>query len=463
MEEKRPAYLERIPQEDWEKTPGSVRKLVMEMAVGIEQLEKQLAEVQTVQQQLVEKINRTSKNSSSPPSKDPPGLAKKQRKQKSSKKRGGQPGHDGHSRNLYAIEECSDIIDHHPTRCACCGENLKGEDAFPYRHQIVEIPPITPIVIEHRLHQLTCGRCGTSTRATLPIEINPSGYGASVVAMIALLSGVYRHSQRMVQSAMQDLFHISMSLGTVNTLRQEASNAVSSCVDEAKQYVQHSSVVGADETSFNQGNIDGCNPKQRQAWLWVAVTPLVTFFEIALTRCTQAAQNLLGEKFGGILTSDRHGAYNWVNLERRQLCWAHLRREFIKISERPGVSKELGTALVKHQEKLFELWHRVRDGTLTRCDFVELVEDIRSRIKAVLQEAADYEITAKEKTPLAKTVRTCRQLLKVEPAMWLFVTTLGVEPTNNAYPFAQFVLRCYGDVPVLVLKLRLVVFLLLGC
>jgi transposase len=161
-------------------------------------------------------------------------------------------------------------------------------------------------------------------------------------------------------------------------------------------------------------------------------TVVVTFFEIALTRGTQAAQNLLGENFGGILNSDRHGAYNWVDLERRQLCWAHLRREFIKISERPGVSKQLGIALVKHQEKLFELWHRVRDGTLARCTFCELVQDIRRDLKATLQEAADYEIATREKTPLAKTVRTCRQLLKVEPAMWLFVTTVDVEPTNNA-------------------------------
>ena len=155
-----------------------------------------------------------------------------------------------------------------------------------------------------------------------------------------------------------------------------------------------------------------------QAWLWVAVTPLVTFFQIALTRCTQAAQNLLGENFTGILTSDRYAAYNWLNLERRQLCWAHLKREFTKISERTGADKELGTALVKQQEKLFELWHRVRDGTLARSDFIELVKDIRSSIKALLLEAADYEITSREKTPLAKTVRTCRQLLKVEPAMW---------------------------------------------
>ena len=374
MEQESPSYLEQVSQEDWEKTPASVKKLVESMASGMEKLELQVAELLEVQQHLSEKVNRTSKNSSSPPSSDPPGFEQKSTKKKSGKKRGGQPGHSGKSRDLYPIEKCSSSYDHHPITCACCGESLSGEDPNPYRHQIVEIPPIEPIVVEHRLHQLTCCKCGTQTRAKLPADVNPSGYGVRVVAVVALLSGLYRNSQRMVQSALAELFDISISLGTVNKLRLEASNAVANCVDEAKLYVQHSSVVGADETSFNQGNIDGCNPKQRQAWLWVAVTPLVTFFEISLTRCTQAAQNLLGENFAGILNSDRHGAYNWVGLERRQLCWAHLRREFIKISERPGVSKELGTALVKQQEKLFEFWHRVRDGTLARCDFIELAE-----------------------------------------------------------------------------------------
>ncbi len=268
----------------------------------------------------------------------------------------GQPGHEGKSRDLYPVERCSESYDHHPPTCACCGESLSGEDARPYRHQIVEIPPIEPIVIEHRLHQLTCSKCGTQTRATLPDDINPSGYGVRVVATVALLSAVYRNSQRMVQSALAELFDIHMSLGTVNKLRLEASNAIAGCVDEAKQYIQQSSVVGADETSFKQGNIDGRNSSENQAWLWVAVTPLVTFFQIALSRCTQAAKNLLGEDFTGILNSDRYAAYNWLDIGRRQLCWAHLKREFTKISERTGVSKELGTALVKQQEKLFELW-----------------------------------------------------------------------------------------------------------
>ena len=94
-------------------------------------------------------------------------------------------------------------------------------------------------------------------------------------------------------------------------------------------------------------------------------------------------------------------------------------RDFIKISERPGISAQLGASLVKQQEKLFDLWHRVRDGTLTRNEFQLFALGIRQQIKALLQEAADYSIGTREKTPLAKTVRTCRQLLKVEPALWL--------------------------------------------
>jgi transposase len=277
MEEKRANHLERIPREDWGKTPTSVKRLVEEMAQQIEQQDKKLTEVLIVQEHLLEKINRTSENSSSPPSSDLPGFGKKPVKQKSGKKRGGQPGHKGNSRDLYPIEECSEVIEHHPEECANCRATLTGVDTNPYRHQIVEIPPISPIVIEHRLHQLTCTECGATTRATLPEAVNPSGYGVRVVALVALLSGVYRNSQRMVQSAMLEVFGISISLGTVNRLRLEASKAVATCVDEAKLYIQNANIVGADETSFNQGNIDGSNPQQRKAWLWVAVTP-ATFF-----------------------------------------------------------------------------------------------------------------------------------------------------------------------------------------
>lgn len=269
-----------IPNSDWEKTPASVKELVEKLGQRINQSEKELADKEAQNQELLEKINTTSNNSSSPPSADPPSAEKPRKKKKSGKKRGGQPGHQGHSRFLYEASECEEVFNHHPETCSCCGEKLSGEDAFPYRHQIVEIPPIQPIVIEHRLHQLVCDNCGALTRATLPLDVSPTGYGMRVVALVAVLSGVYRHSQRM-----SEVFGIPMSLGTVNKLRLEVSSALENVVESAKTYVQNSRVVGADETRFIQGNVDGCNQKNTQAWLWVMVTPLVAFFEITLSRC----------------------------------------------------------------------------------------------------------------------------------------------------------------------------------
>lgn len=428
-----------IPNSDWEQAPLSVKQWVESREQRIQELEQQqaaqqqqISELQTQIQLLQEKQNRTSSNSSTPSSLDPPQAQKRRPKKSSGKQRGGQPGHEGHSRPLYPIQQCESVIDHYPEQCPCCGSHLHGEDVNPYRHQVVEIPPVAPIVIEHRLHQRVCEQCGTATRAQLPQGECQTGYGPRVVATTALLSGLYRHSQRMVQSAMQDLFGVWMSLGTVNRLRQEASVAVATAVAKAQEYVQQQPVVGADETGFAQGNTDKGNPDGRSAWLWVAVTPLVTYFQVMLSRSQEAAQTLLGRTFDGILISDRYSSYNWVELTQRQLCWAHLRRDLIKISERPGVSQQLGEALVKQQEKLFELWHRVRDGTLGRTEFMVVASQIRVSIQALLLEGASYEIGSKEKTPLAQTVRTCRQLLKVEPAMWLFVTTVGVEPTNNA-------------------------------
>lgn len=439
MEEQHPRYGQEISEEDWERTPTSVKHLVGELLKRVEQLERQLGELQEQNQLLreqnqllQERVKRSSANSSQPPSQDPPQVGKLSRKAKSGRKRGGQPGHRGHERHLYPLEACQSITDHYPHVCRCCGASLRGEDPSPYRHQVVEIPPLNPQVEEHRLHQLRCQHCGAKSRAALPQTVAASGYGARVVAHVGLLSGMYRHSERMVQSALQDLFGVVMSLGTVNRLRQEASAAVASAVEEAHQYVQQQPVVGADETSFTQANADGHNPQQQRAWLWVVVTPLVTFFQVLLSRSQQAAQIVLGHDFSGILTSDRHSSYNWVELSQRQLCWAHLKRDFTQIAERTGVSGELGAALLKQQEQLFELWYRVRDGTLTRHEFITAVELIRQRVKALLTEGASYEIGAREKTPLAKTVRTCQQLLKVEPAMWLFVSIEGVEPTNNA-------------------------------
>ena len=218
--------------------------------------------------------------------------------------------------------------------------------------------------------------------------------------------------------------------------------AVAKPVDEAQQYVQQQPVVGADVTSWAQGNADGANAGGSKAWLWVAVTPLVTFFQVMLSRSTEAAQTLLGAAFQGILTSDRHGGYNWVDrraaaTQKNALLCENLSKSRFKCAQASRRSWERlctqATAAVipvvvrQPPQGGFPAvgdcepgGHRVRDGTLARSVILlSRLTRFEYRLKLCCTLAADYEIGSQEKTPLAKTVRTCRQLLKVEPAMWL--------------------------------------------
>ncbi|MFN9673618.1 MAG: DUF6444 domain-containing protein, partial [Microcystis sp.] len=198
------------------------------------QLEQHLKELQDSKEELSEKVNRNSENSHSPPAADAPNVEKTKKKKPTGKKRGGQPGHPGHSRPLYAVEECTRVTDHYPQACTCCGEKLTGVDPKPYRHQVVKLPPIQLQIEEHRLHQLTCTHCGEKNRAGLPKDVERSGYGERVVAIVSVLSGMYRHSHRMVVCAMSDLFGVRMSLGTVNRLRKQGSESLSALCSRSR-------------------------------------------------------------------------------------------------------------------------------------------------------------------------------------------------------------------------------------
>ncbi len=111
-------------------------------------------------------------------------------------------------------------------------------DPTPYRHQIVELSPIVPIVIEHRLHTIACEHCGETTRSVLPAAIHPGGYGERLSAVVALLSGAYRQSHQQVRTCLAGLFGIEISAGSINRLRREISEALAQPVADAHTYAQ---------------------------------------------------------------------------------------------------------------------------------------------------------------------------------------------------------------------------------
>lgn len=421
----------KIPPEDWALTPLSVQQVLLQVLDRVAALEEELSSLRSENERLREQTRRSSRNSSQPPSSDTPDKPPRQPRQSSGKKRGAQPGHEGHPRKLYPPEKCQSVSEHRPTKCRDCGTALSGADPNPLRHQVVELPEAPPLVDEHRLHQLICPACGAATRAGLPEDVPVCGYGPRLAAAVAALAGKYRQSDRQTQELLADFFQVEVSLGTVNNLRQEVSAALAEPVAEATTFAQKQTAANADETGWRQGNSDGQNPTRRKAWLWVLVTTWVTVFQVHLSRGQASAKELLGE-FAGYLITDRWTGYGWWPLERRQLCWAHLIREFQKFKDRGGESQGIGAGLLAQAHHLFELWHRVRDGTLTRQEFAAAVVEIRAAVGKCLAEGAAYKPARGDHSARARTARTCQEMLKVEPAFWLFARVEGIEPTNNA-------------------------------
>lgn len=399
-----------FPPELWEQTPVAVQAY-------IRTLEARVAELEATVQRLLERLQQDSQNSSRPPSSDPPqALGKRARRGPSGRKRGGQPGHPGQSRALPPLEEVDIVVPVKPAQCARCQHSLQGDDPQPHRHQVTEVPPVTPVVTEYQMHQLVCPTCGASTRAPLPVGVPPGGFGPRVQAIVALCTSAYRLSKRTTQEVMADLFGLSMSLGTIPHLEQATVQAVATPVAEAQAYVRAQPRAHLDETGWREG--------RTRAWLWVMVTTWVTVFAVRLSRGAKVAQELLGERFWGILVTDRWSAYTWYPTRWRQVCWAHLLRDFEAMIERGGRSQVIGEALREQARQMFHAWHRVRDGTLTHAQFRVLMRPIRRAVARGLK--------AGQSCGVAKTEGVCREVLKVYDALWTFVRVEGVEPTNNA-------------------------------
>lgn len=374
----------------------------------IQQLVARIAELE-------ERLRQNSQNSSRPPSADAPARDRPAKQPPSGRRPGGQPGHESHHRPLVPEALVDTIVPVKPRRCHRCAAPLSGVDATPQRHQVTEVPAVRPHVTEYQVHTLACARCGATTAATLPPGVPRGAFGPRLAATVAVCTGVYHLSRRTTVGVMADLFGVDLAVGSVSACEQAVSAAVAAPVAEAHRYVQAQEVVHVDETGWRQG--------RQRAWLWVMVSALVTVFMIHSRRGTQAARALLGAS-AALLVTDRWSAYKHWPREHRQLCWAHLLREFTAFTERGGAAARLGQALLQDAATMFAGWHRVRDGTLSRRRFWRQMRPLRRRVEGRLRRGTT--------TTDGKTAATCRDLLQLAPALWTFIDLPGVEPTNNA-------------------------------
>lgn len=332
---------------DWAGTPQAVRILVIALQHQIGMLSEQVGALSERVMVLEERGRQSSRNTSKPPSSDPPSLSPWPGRTPSGRARGGQPGHVGHGRPLVPEEQVDEVVESKPSCCARCGLALVGEDPAPGRHQVQELPRLVPVVREYRRHTLRCGACGTRTVAPWPVGMPTGGFGPRVAATVGYLTGRCGASHRETQEILGTLCHLEVGLGGIAALQRQVSAAVAVPVAEAHASVQVQRVANVDETGWRE--------QTRRCWRWVAVTALVSVFLVRPTRGSRGARDLVGDDFAGIVGSDRWSGYTWLATGQRQLCRAHLVRDFEALRERPGAGP-LGTALLDLADRLFVSW-----------------------------------------------------------------------------------------------------------
>jgi len=382
----------------------------------MEQLPQTVAECHTVIAQLIERvklleerIRLDSSNSSKPPSSDGPGRPNRAQRRASVRKRGAQPGHKGHSRAMLDEAEVDRLVDCKPTPVCECGGLVEVGNP-PRRHQVFEVPPMRAQVDEYQLYSGRCAACGKPHSGQLPPGVPKGQLGPRALSLVGVLGTRYHLTQRKIRNLLDQLMGLSFSVGAISQAHGKVACALKTPVAQAVESLRSAKALWMDETHYPREGIGN--------WVWAAVQPLLAVFAIYPSRARYVILDFIGDKCTAAVTSDRYAGYAFIDAERRQICWAHLLRDFNRIGQRPGLPGQIGRRLLGLGLVMF----RKRDkGQLG----AHVLDALQRRIRIALQRGA-------QQSGCSRTANTCANILKLWPALWGFTVNENLVPTNNA-------------------------------
>ncbi|MEX6779355.1 IS66 family transposase [Limnospira fusiformis] len=326
-------------------------------------------------------LHKDSQTSSKPPSTD---LIKRSEKVKPPKesnstgrKPGGQPGHIGKTRKGFGRIDRYELCE--PLFCPVCGGNHFHSSQLSTRNYVVAQLVERPVeIVEYQQVQRICYQCGERVGGELPENIIPGqDLSTHLQGMLAWL-GHYGHlSYAKQQEWLREWGKIEVGVGTLEAISTRVASAVSAPVKELQHWIPHQSHVHADESPWLVNGV--------KEWLWVISGQGYSFFHAGDTRSRAELEQILGQSFAGVLSSDDFSVYNGYQVHAQQKCLAHLRRHFKQVSclKMPH-QKELGSAFIALIDEAFAR-HRQWRETREASAYASWAESFRVRVHRAIE------------------------------------------------------------------------------
>lgn len=362
---------------------------------------------------------KNSANSSKPPSSDivkPSAAARKQRKKR---KRGAQPGHPKHERAAFEPHEIDVFRDHALERCPECGGPLDVLEEPARVLQQVEVVAKPIAITEHRSRVCRCGKCQRDFVAPIPPEVRQAGLvGPQLTALIGYLKGVCHCSFSTIRTFLKDTCGVSISRGQLRKICGKVATSLDSAYRELLNLLPEQERLNVDETGHKENG--------QGLWTWCFRAPLFTLFKIDPSRGSEVLVATLGLEFDGVLGCDYFSAYHkYMRLNENvlvQFCLSHLIRDVRFLAEHPHAKNQAyGKRVLAAIRELFAIIHR-REEYASEEEFRGALED------------QGYEVwtQATFRTPDTKEAQNLANRFHGHGREYLrFITTPGIEPTNN--------------------------------
>lgn len=383
-------------------------------------LESQFEQVQARVAQLEAELAATKKNSgnsSKPPSSD---IIKPKKKTKKGKKNkiGGQKGHAKHERPLFPDDEV-DYIDLRCVECPDCHGPVVASKQPPKVIQQMELvlPSEMISVVGYRSHACWCRKCKQMHFAPVDDAARRAGLmGPRLTALVAYLKGACHCSYSTIRKFIRDVLQVKISRGYLAKLIAKASASLKDAHDALADRLPNESPINTDETGHKNNG--------KAMWTWCFRTSLFTLFKIDESRGSDVLIKTLGVEFNGILGCDYFSAYRKYMKDFGvlvQFCLAHFLRDVRFLVEHPNTKNQAyGKRVLKRLRALF--------GVIHRREFLS-----EASFQTQLQNAGD-ELWAEVvyRVPCTKEARNLAERFQKHGESYLrFITTPGIEPTNN--------------------------------